>query len=128
MDDSVALIRNRADFTDTAVATVPAAILCALEATSFEQALHNAIAIGGDTDTVASMAGGLAEALFGITEKTHSLYKARIPEKVHRLLAQLYASKGRHFPLQQADVLRRERPPGIVALLRSRLSLLKRRS
>ena len=127
MDGSVALIRGRADFTDAAVATVPAAILCALEATSFEQALHNAIAIGGDTDTVASMAGGLAEALFGISERTHTLYMPTIPHEVHRLLAQVYASRGRHFPLQQVEVNHLGSVAGMVARWSSRLLPTKRR-
>ncbi len=46
--------------------TVPPALICALDATDFEDALRNAVSIGGDTDTVACITGGLAEALYGI--------------------------------------------------------------
>lgn len=46
--------------------SVPQAIICALEATDFEDAVRNAISIGGDSDTIGCITGGIAEALFGI--------------------------------------------------------------
>ena len=48
--------------------SVPQAITCALEAKDFEDAIRNAISIGGDSDTIGCIAGGIAEALFGIPE------------------------------------------------------------
>ena len=48
--------------------TVPPAIICALEATDFEDGIRNAVSIGGDTDTLACITGGIAEALFGVPE------------------------------------------------------------
>ncbi len=42
------------------------AITCALEAHDFEDAVRNAVSLGGDSDTIACMAGAVAEALFGI--------------------------------------------------------------
>lgn len=47
---------------------VPQAIICALEATDFEDAIRNAISIGGDSDTIACITGGIAEALYGIPD------------------------------------------------------------
>lgn len=46
--------------------SVPQAIICALDAYSYEDALRNAISLGGDSDTLACMAGGLAELRFKI--------------------------------------------------------------
>ena len=46
--------------------SVPQAIICALEATDFEDAVRNAVSLGGDSDTIACMACAIAEALFGI--------------------------------------------------------------
>ena len=40
-----------------------------LEAENFEDALRNAVSLGGDTDTLAAMAGSIAEPFFGIPEK-----------------------------------------------------------
>ena len=37
-----------------------------LEAEDFEDALRNAVSIGGDSDTIASMAGAVAAAFYGI--------------------------------------------------------------
>lgn len=48
--------------------SVPQAIACFLNADSFEDTLRNAISIGGDSDTIAAIAGGIAEAYFGIPE------------------------------------------------------------
>jgi ADP-ribosyl-[dinitrogen reductase] hydrolase len=45
---------------------VPPAIICALEATGFEDAIRNAVSIGGGTDTLACITGGIAGAMFGV--------------------------------------------------------------
>ena len=52
--------------------TVPQAIICALDATSYEDAIRNAISLGGDSDTLACMAGGIAELRFDIPLKIRS--------------------------------------------------------
>ena len=46
--------------------TVPQALTCFFEGEDFEDTIRNAISIGGDSDTVAAIAGGVAEAFFGI--------------------------------------------------------------
>lgn len=45
--------------------SVPEAILCFLESTSWEDAVRNAVSLGGDADTQACIAGGIAEAFYG---------------------------------------------------------------
>ena len=45
--------------------SVPQAIIAFLESTDFEDAVRNAISIGGDSDTIACIAGGIAEAFYG---------------------------------------------------------------
>jgi len=45
-------------------ATVPPAIIAFLRAKSFEDTIRKAIALGGDSDTIACMAGGIAQAYF----------------------------------------------------------------
>lgn len=52
--------------TERASGSVPQAIVCALQAVNYEDAIRNAISIGGDSDTIAAIAGGIAEARFGI--------------------------------------------------------------
>ncbi|WP_019593012.1 ADP-ribosylglycohydrolase family protein [Thioalkalivibrio sp. ALM2T] len=56
------------EYNETAPGTVPPAIVCALESESFEDALRNAVSLGGDADTIAAIAGGVAEPLHGIPD------------------------------------------------------------
>ncbi len=50
----------------TCQGSVPEAIVCFLEARSFEDAVRNAISLGGDADTQGAIAGSIAEAYFGV--------------------------------------------------------------
>lgn len=47
---------------------VPQAIVCTLEANSYEEAIRNVVSLDGDSDTLACMAGSIAEARFGVPE------------------------------------------------------------
>lgn len=49
--------------------SVPQAITAFLESTDFEDAIRNAISIGGDSDTVAAITGSMAEAAYGIPDR-----------------------------------------------------------
>ncbi|MGB7473950.1 ADP-ribosylglycohydrolase family protein [Trichococcus sp.] len=62
-------IRDSYRFTTDCQATVPQAIVAFLESTSFEDAIRNAVSIGGDSDTLAAIAGAIAEAYYGIPEQ-----------------------------------------------------------
>ena len=68
-------IRDTYQFNETCQETVPQAIMAFLESTSFEDAVRNAISIGGDSDTLAAITGGIAEAYYGIPTnlRTHAL-------------------------------------------------------
>ena len=46
--------------------SVPEAIVCFLESTSFEDAVRNAVSLGGDADTQGAIAGSIAEAYYGV--------------------------------------------------------------
>lgn len=59
-------IRERYEFDETCQGTVPQAIVAFLESDSFEDAIRNAISIGGDSDTLAAITGSLAEAYYGV--------------------------------------------------------------
>ena len=56
-------------FNETCQETVPQAIYCFLISDSFEDCIRTCVSIGGDTDTVCAIAGGIAEAYYGIDEK-----------------------------------------------------------
>jgi len=62
-------IRTYYEFDVTCQGTVPEALRCFLEASDFEDAIRNAISIGGDSDTLAAITGSIAEAKWGVPEK-----------------------------------------------------------
>ena len=53
---------------ETCQKTVPEAIIAFLEARDFEDAIRNAVSLGGDTDTLGAITGSIAEAYYGIPE------------------------------------------------------------
>lgn len=55
-------------FNETCQETVPQAITAFLESTDYEDAIRNAISLGGDSDTLAAITGGIAEAAYGIPD------------------------------------------------------------
>lgn len=62
-------IRPTYRFDETCQGTVPEAIIAFLESTDFEDAIRNAISLGGDSDTLAAITGSIAEAAYGIPQK-----------------------------------------------------------
>ena len=59
-------IRDKYQFNATCQGTVPQALEAFFESVSFEDAIRNAVSIGGDSDTIAAICGGVAEAYYGI--------------------------------------------------------------
>ena len=59
-------IRPEYRFNETCQDTVPQAFAAFLESTGFEDAIRNAISIGGDSDTLAAITGSIAQAYYGI--------------------------------------------------------------
>jgi ADP-ribosylglycohydrolase len=58
-------IRERYRFDISCQGSVPQSIIAFLESDSWEDAVRNAISLGGDADTMAAIAGGIAEAFYG---------------------------------------------------------------
>jgi ADP-ribosylglycohydrolase len=57
-------IRPDYRFDETCQGSVPEAIIAFLESTDYEDAIRKAVSLGGDADTLACMAGGIAEAFY----------------------------------------------------------------
>lgn len=58
-------VRPSYSFDSSCQGTVPEAIICFLDSKSYEDAIRNAISLGGDSDTLACITGGIAEAFYG---------------------------------------------------------------
>ena len=63
----------------TCQGSVPQAIICGINATGFEDAIRNSISIGGDSDTIGCITGGIAEALYGIPDDIRTRGIAYLP-------------------------------------------------
>lgn len=61
-------IRPTYKFNESCQNTVPQAITAFLESTDFEGAIRNAISLGGDSDTLAAITGGIAQAAYGVPQ------------------------------------------------------------
>ena len=104
-------IRPGYEFNEICQTTVPEAITCALESDSFEDAIRNAISLGGDSDTLAAIAGPIAEALHGIPADIQATAEARyIPADILSKVREMYGTVAR-FPYQHYSSSAATRPP-----------------
>ena len=71
--------------------SVPQAIVCFLESTDFEDCMRNCISIGGDSDTIAAIAGGLAEAYYGTPYELWEQAKLYLDDYLLSIVAAFYS-------------------------------------
>lgn len=79
-------IRKDYKFDETFQDSVPQAIIAFLESTDFENAIRNAISIGGDSDTIAAITGSIAEAAYGIPKEMKEKACAYLDESLKDVL------------------------------------------
>ncbi len=66
--------------------TVPEAITAFLEGESFEDAIRNAVSLGGDCDTLTCITGSIAEAFWGVPDELKVECRKRLPEDMIAVL------------------------------------------
>ena len=91
-------IRPTYVFNESCQETVPEAIIAFLESKDFEDAIRNAISLGGDSDTLACITGGIAEAFYGgvptdIAKKALSYLDFNMREVVEKFYGSLSQSE-----------------------------------
>lgn len=69
MSRTLDAIRPGYAFYETCQQSVPEAILAFLEGTSYEDVIRKAVTLGGDSDTIACMAGAIAEAYYPMPQQ-----------------------------------------------------------
>ena len=80
LERTVAAIRPGYNFDVAAERSVPEAIICFLDAQDFEGAVRNAVSLGGHADTMACIAGAIAEAHWGeIPKQIAEEVRKRLP-------------------------------------------------
>ena len=91
LTQSVEQIRPSHDYDFSARGTLPVALICALEAHDYEDAVRNAISLGGDSDTLACIAGSFAEVLYGLPEEIAVQALSRLDDEQRALVARFGA-------------------------------------
>ena len=82
LNRSVDEIRKTYRFDVSCQGSVPEAIISFLESENFEDALRKAISLGGDSDTLACMAGGIAQAYYKkVPQEIVSNVRDRLPDE-----------------------------------------------
>jgi ADP-ribosyl-[dinitrogen reductase] hydrolase len=82
-------IRPTYSFDISCQGTVPEAIIAFLESESFEDAIRNAVSLGGDSDTLACITGGIAQAFYKkIPDEIETAVRARLPKEFIQVLDQ----------------------------------------
>lgn len=66
LDRTIEQIRPNYEFEVSCQKSIPEAIIAFLDSTDYESAIRLAISLGGDADTQACIAGGIAEAFYGM--------------------------------------------------------------
>ena len=84
-------IRPSFHMDETCQKTIPEAIIAFLEARDFEDAIRNAVSLGGDTDTLGAITGSIAEAYFGISETLISECRNRINKDMRDVVDAFYS-------------------------------------
>ena len=70
----------------TCPGSVPEAIIAFLESTDLIDAIRNAVSLGGDTDTIACIAGSIAEAFYGCSDALREVCESHLPNRMIAIL------------------------------------------
>lgn len=77
--------------------TMPRAIAAFKEGNDFEDTIRNAISMGGDSDTVAAIAGSLAEACWGVPDEYRKAARTYLDKPIKKILAEFEMSYSREY-------------------------------
>jgi ADP-ribosylglycohydrolase len=91
---SLAFIRPGYVFDVSCQGTVPEAIIAFLESDGYEDAVRKAISLGGDSDTLACIAGGIAGAFYGVPEEIRAEAWGRLDDRLRRVTEEFTARFG----------------------------------
>lgn len=92
MNFSLDEIRDGYSFDVSCQGTVPQALKAFFESTSFEDAIRNAISLGGDSDTLAAITGAVAGAYYGVPPEIREETLSRLEEPLKTILLDFEAA------------------------------------
>lgn len=82
VDFTLDKIRSKYKFDVTCQGSVPQALAAFYESTDFEDAIRNAISIGGDSDTIAAITGAIAEQYYGIPARLQQIALSYLDDRL----------------------------------------------
>ena len=91
LDFTLDAIRETYRFNETCQQTVPQALEAFFESVDFEDAIRNAISIGGDSDTLAAITGGVAGAYYGVPEALSRVARGYLDARLRGILERFEA-------------------------------------
>ena len=91
LDFTLDEIRGSYSFNVSCQGSVPQALEAFLEAADFEDAVRNAVSLGGDSDTIAAMAGSIAEACYGVPRSLRERVMPFLPGELREVLERFEA-------------------------------------
>lgn len=86
LSKSVDELRPLHEHVETCMDSLPKALVSFLEGTSYEDVVRNAVSLGGDTDTLAAIAGAMAEAFYGMPDELKKQCLCRIPDDMREVV------------------------------------------
>lgn len=89
---------------ETCQKTVPEAVTAFLEGTDFEDVIRTAVSLGGDCDTLTCIAGGMAEAFYGVPEDIAAEGRKRLPADMLEVLDSFETFRKRAEELPRGDM------------------------
>lgn len=87
-------IRPHYRFDESCQGTVPQAIRAFLESTDWEDAVRNAVSLGGDSDTLAAITGGIAEAAYGLPAQVERQTLTRLDPELAAIVSNVRRAWG----------------------------------
>lgn len=84
-------IRPTYRFDVTCMGTMPVALAAFFESESLEDAIRNAVSVGGDSDTIAAITGSIAEAFYGVPEDLWQKARSRLNPELAGIVDDFYA-------------------------------------
>lgn len=94
LDRSVDQCREEHIYNETCQICVPDAIICALDSETFEDAIRNAVSLGGDADTLGAITGSVAEVIHGIPDDLIKRAQAYLDKSFLPIIVEFYERTG----------------------------------
>ena len=83
-------IRSWYEFDETCQGTMPAVFAAFFDSTGFEDAIRNAISVGGDSDTIAAITGSIAEGYYGVPDALWKQARQFLPIRLDNVVRAFY--------------------------------------